>query len=52
MDYRELLVKYMAHIGEQEGIYFLGYLGKGFSEEEKAELQKLSKEADEWPQTY
>lgn len=51
MNYRELLKKYINHIGEQEGIDFLsdGFIGrysKIFSEEDVAELRILSAEAD------
>ncbi|AGR48043.1 hypothetical protein PHIM7_322 [Sinorhizobium phage phiM7] len=48
-DYRELLIKYMAHVGYCEGIYFLPYPstnGSYISEEEALELHKIAEEAD------
>ena len=35
IDYRELLKKYMNHVGEEEGVHFVVYLGYDFSDEEK-----------------
>ena len=48
MNHRELLVKYMAHIAQCEGIFFLspGDIGLTFSPEEFEELCRLSDEAD------
>lgn len=47
IDYRELIKKYINHVGECEGVSFIqnNYLGKEFSKEEKEELIKLDKEA-------
>jgi hypothetical protein len=46
MDYRKLLKKYMEHVGEIEGTYYLGRADRlcGFTDEEWAELHRLSKE--------
>lgn len=51
MDFRELLKKYMAHVGEEEGTFFLPAAGaipsgiqNAFTAEEAAELQKISTE--------
>jgi len=47
MDYRELLKKYMNHVGEQEGTTFLGTslnFNPELSDEEKAELRKINDE--------
>lgn len=51
MDYRDLLIRYMAHVGEQEGTYFLGALKRSdtFTEEEVEEFKKLGDEADRIP---
>ena len=48
MDYRELLKKYINHVGECEGITFLRYGEKPdfITDEEWAELQKIAKEGD------
>ena len=48
MNYRELLIKYMYHIGCCEGVYFLSDhdVGSAFSQEEFEELCSLSTEAD------
>lgn len=49
MNYRELLIKYMALIGHSEGIYYLADCYKDqsiFSPEEFDELCRLSAEAD------
>ena len=46
MDYRELLLKYMNHIGETEGTDFTGRsleFSNLFSNDEKTELRNLSK---------
>ena len=50
MDYRALLVKYMAFVGQEEGVDFVSHFGsssKGltWTEAEIAELKKISKEA-------
>lgn len=49
MDYRELLKKYLIHVGDQEGTYLLGHkycsLNDPFSEEEHKELRNLVEEA-------
>ena len=53
MDYRELLKKYMLHVGEQEGITFLDSMHNQpsgfveFSKEEQNELRKIENEI--WP---
>jgi hypothetical protein len=50
MDYRELLKKYINHVGDCEGTTFLGDHDRGdardfeFTDEEWTELQKLDKE--------
>jgi hypothetical protein len=49
--YQGLLIRYMAHVGHQEGTYFLGKsLEKTelFSTYEKAELGVLSMEAESY----
>ncbi len=50
MDYRELLKKYISHIGWQEGIDYLGHnycsVNDPFSDEEFKELKLLSEEVD------
>lgn len=47
MDYRALLAKYMNHVCEEEGIYFMPREhDKEFSAEERAELAKIRKEID------
>ena len=47
IDYRNLLIKYINHVGEQEGISFLNeryyFGGTFFSSEEWDELQNLDK---------
>lgn len=51
IDYRELLIKYMAHVGIQEGVYWLGSClnrSSMFSLEEKQELWTLCDEADKY----
>ena len=46
--YRDLLQKYMDHIGTQEGIYFLGRCAFGvFTDEENKTLIEIVKELDE-----
>lgn len=46
IDYRELLMKYITHVGEEEGIDFLSCDKPSYiSGEEWDELQKLSEEA-------
>jgi hypothetical protein len=49
MDYRELLKKYIIHVGHQEGISFINphMRGNFFTDEEVAELLKLEREIDE-----
>ena len=45
MDYKELLIKYIRHVGHCEGIDFLAkmhYYNSEFSDEEWEELQKLA----------
>lgn len=45
MNYQQLLKKYMKHVGEEEGIHFVPTVyDKEFSEEERLELDKISKE--------
>lgn len=45
MDYRELLKKYMAHVLEQEGTTFTGYLPNDiFSDNEKAVLEDIAEQ--------
>lgn len=49
MDYRELLKKYIDHVGEEEGTNFLSHRGSWpdsvkFTDEEWAELQVLKVE--------
>ena len=47
IDYRELLRKYINHVGCCEGITFLSNIyASDFTTEEFAELQKLDKEGD------
>lgn len=49
IDYKSLLIKYMNHVGHQEGVYFLGTCLKNnklFSNKEIEELKLLSKEAN------
>ena len=49
IDYRELLIKYMDHVGIQEGTCFTGTSLDGsnqFTDEEKKELRLLEKEND------
>lgn len=50
MDYRELLIKYLAHVGFQEGTCFLGKWTsdgtKYLSAEDVVELRKLEKESE------
>ena len=48
-DFAGLLTRYMAHVGEQEGTYFLGKSAKGSGTLQKGDLAKLkdiSKVAD------
>lgn len=51
MDYKELLIKYIGHIVDCEGIDYTEYHFDNpghtvtFTEEEKAELQRLAEEA-------
>lgn len=57
IDYRELLLKYIRHVGTSEGVTFLEGIGERgrdgthplwtgpFTEEEAAELRKLDDEA-------
>lgn len=49
MDYKELLKKYMQHVGEYEGSTFVQCLNSGhcdvkFTEEEVAELERIQDE--------
>ena len=46
VDYRNLLYKYMAHVGDQEGTGFLtdGYKTDRFTNDEWAELQRIANE--------
>lgn len=47
MDYRDLLVRYMAHVGEMEGVDFTRQLNnKLFTDEEIEELKQISKDSD------
>lgn len=46
-DYRELLIKYMAHVGAYEGTYFIPrYCTEGFFDDEISELIAIADEAD------
>lgn len=50
MDYRELLMKYIAHVGDCEGITYVHHIGQRsdsvkFTEDEKAELKRLDDES-------
>lgn len=46
MDYRTLLIKYIAYIGEIEGVsYISGDNPENFTKEEWDELNKLDKES-------
>jgi hypothetical protein len=47
MDYRALLLRYMAHVMDGEGTSFIDAVGRTvrFTIEEKTELIKLEKEA-------
>jgi hypothetical protein len=53
IDYRELLKKYIAHIKAVESIDYIDHIGDGWtqnvgiSEEELAELTKLSEETNQ-----
>lgn len=48
MNYRELLIKYIDHVGYREGVTFLSDGDSDcFTEEEFAELQKLDKESEQ-----
>ena len=50
IDYKNLLFKYMHHIGEQEGTCFTGTSltwSTQFTEQEKEELRNLEKAEDE-----
>lgn len=48
MDHRALLVKYIRHVGEEEGSTYLFWMPKDlFSEEETAELHQCEREAAE-----
>jgi len=44
-DYRQLLMKYIYHIGSAEGVTFLNYRVSLFTEEEWQELQRLDEES-------
>jgi len=44
IDYKELLHKYIWHVGDAEGSCFLPREGEGFEEDEMKELRKLSNE--------
>ena len=46
IDYRELLIKYIAHIGAEEGITFIDpwRMADRFTDEEQAELERLDRE--------
>lgn len=48
MDYKELLKKYMDHVGQCEGIYFLADWRRteGFTDEEWNELIRLVNEPE------
>ena len=49
MDYKDLLIRYIAHIGDIEGVDFLNprnYNPKLFTSEQYSELIKLSLESD------
>lgn len=50
MDYRELLMKYIEHVGEEEGITFINRQPREglFSDEEWAELERLELESDKY----
>jgi hypothetical protein len=43
IDYKELLIKYIKHVEECEGINFLDTIGNTLTEEELKELELLSK---------
>lgn len=47
IDYKELLMKYINHVADNEGVTFIKDCFKGdcFTEEEWAELTKLDEEA-------
>lgn len=52
MDYKELLKKYMQHVGEYEGATFVNCLNDfhcdvEFTEEEVAELERIENEISE-----
>lgn len=49
MDYRELLIKYIDHVGNEEGITFIPRTADhcGFTDEEVEELKKLEDELDQ-----
>lgn len=49
MDYRNLLVRYIAHVGANEGIVYLSNRRRDtnlFTDEQWAELRRLAKEAE------
>lgn len=46
-DYRELLIKYMAHVGAYEGTFFIPrYSSDGFFDEEISKLLEIADEAE------
>lgn len=51
IDYKELLRKYINHVGTEEGWTFMPYSGDGFSEEEVQELNDLDVKAEINPET-
>lgn len=54
MDYRDLLIRYMCHVGIMEGTYFTGSLHLAddmFTDEQIKELEQISKESDELMET-
>jgi hypothetical protein len=50
MDYKELLIKYINHVADNEGVTFIKdtWKGDGFTEEQWAELVTLDEQA--WKQ--
>jgi hypothetical protein len=45
MDYKELLIKYINHVGNNEGTTFLDFQDDAFTDAEWAELTALDEQA-------
>lgn len=51
MDYRDLLMKYIAHVGDRDGMTYLGPKSapsQWINDEEWAELRKLNEESEKY----